>query len=79
MVLKALPVVEGNFNLQNYEEAYKLFNWSDTEREFSWFTTGKVNMAYEAIDRHVETYKKNKIALYYQDDKREMRSIRFKI
>ncbi len=70
MVLKALPVVEGEFNLQNYDETYKQFNWSDTEREFSWFTTGKVNMAYEAIDRHVETYKKNKVALYYKDDQR---------
>ena len=70
MVLKALPVVEGEFNLQNYDEVYKRFNWSDTEREFSWFETGKVNMAYEAIDRHVETYNKNKVALYYKDDRR---------
>ena len=70
MVLKALPVVEGEFNLQNYDEVYKQFNWSDTEREFSWFETGKVNMAYEAIDRHVETYNKNKVALYYKDDRR---------
>ena len=70
MVLKALPVVEGEFNLQNYDEVYEQFNWSDTEREFSWFETGKVNMAYEAIDRHVETYNKNKVALYYKDDRR---------
>ena len=70
MVLKALPVVEGEFNLQNYDEVYEQFNWSDTEREFSWFETGKVNMAYEAIDRHVETYNKNKVALYYKDDQR---------
>lgn len=70
MVLKALPVVDGEFNLQNYDEVYKRFNWSDTEREFSWSATGKVNMAYEAIDRHVETYNKNKVALYYKDDHR---------
>ena len=70
MVLKALPVVNGEFNLQNYDEVYKQFDWSETEREFSWFVTGKVNMAYEAIDRHVETYNKNKVALYYKDDQR---------
>lgn len=70
MVLKALPAVEGDFNLQNYDEMYKQFDWSDAEREFSWFVTGKVNMAYEAIDRHVETYNKNKVALYYKDDTR---------
>ena len=70
MVLKTLPVVAGTYNLQNYEKAYKQFNWTDTEREFSWYTTGKMNLAYEAIDRHVETDKKSKIALYYQDEKR---------
>lgn len=70
MVLKALPVIEGDFNLQSYDEVYKHFDWTDTEREFSWFKTGKVNMAYEAIDRHVETYNKNKVALYYKDDQR---------
>ena len=70
MNVKALPVVEGNFNLKNYDEKYNKFDWSETEKEFSWSETGKVNLAYEAIDRHVETYKKNKVALYYKDDKR---------
>lgn len=70
MNVKALPVVEGNFNLKNYDEIYKKFDWSETEKEFSWSETGKVNLAYEAIDRHAETYKKNKVALYYKDDTR---------
>lgn len=71
MGLKALPVVEGTtFNLPNYEEAYKQFKWSDAERAFTWFETGKINLAYEAIDRHAETAKKNKVALYYKDEKR---------
>ena len=65
--MKALPVVEGDYNLQDYEKTVEQFNWSETEKEFSWYETGKVNMAYEAIDRHVHTYRKNKVALYYQD------------
>lgn len=35
MNVKALPVVEGNFNLKNYDEKYKKFDWSETEKEFS--------------------------------------------
>ncbi|MFH1485189.1 MAG: acetate--CoA ligase [Chloroflexota bacterium] len=58
-------------NLENYDETYGKFSWEDIEKEFSWFKTGKVNMAYEAIDRHTLTWRKNKIALYYVDDQRE--------
>ena len=70
MKLEALPVMEGNFNLQNYEEKYKQFDWQETEKEFSWADTGKVNLAYEAIDRHAESERKDKVALHYKDDKR---------
>ena len=68
---KSLPVVEGTFNLKNYEETYQTFSWSDVERDFSWYETGKVNMAFEAIDRHCETERKDKVALYYSDANRD--------
>ncbi|RID86487.1 acetate--CoA ligase [Peribacillus asahii] len=70
MILKTLPIIADEFNLQNYDEVYKQFDWSDAERAFSWFETGKLNLAYEAIDRHANTSKKNKVALYYKDDER---------
>jgi acetyl-CoA synthetase len=44
------------------------FDWSEIEKNFSWYETNKVNMAYECIDRHAETWRKNKIALYYVGD-----------
>lgn len=69
--VEALPVIQGDFNLKNYEETYQTFDWSEVEKHFSWYETGKVNMAYEAIDRHVETFRKNKVALYYRDATRE--------
>ncbi|MBS4208709.1 acetate--CoA ligase [Bacillus sp. FJAT-50079] len=71
MELEALPVIKGEYNLQDYEKTCKSFDWSETERNFSWHETGRVNMAYEAIDRHAETFRKNKIALYYRDAERE--------
>ncbi|MGP3562593.1 acetate--CoA ligase [Geobacillus sp. BK01] len=67
MKTELLPVVQGDYNLKNYEETYKQFQWSETEKAFSWYETGRVNMAYEAIDRHAESFRKNKVALYYRD------------
>ncbi|KYD19414.1 Acetyl-coenzyme A synthetase [Caldibacillus debilis] len=68
--LETLPVKQGDYNLKNYEEAYRNFRWETIEADFSWHKTGKVNMAYEAIDRHAEGFRKNKIALYFRDQNR---------
>lgn len=71
MNLKALPAIEGDHNLKNYEETYRHFDWAEAEKHFSWHETGKLNAAYEAIDRHAESFRKNKVALYYKDAKRD--------
>ncbi|MEG7280712.1 acetate--CoA ligase [Bacillus sp. 0909A] len=71
MNLKALPAIEGDHNLKNYEETYRQFDWSEAEKHFSWHKTGKLNAAYETIDRHAESFRKNKVALYYKDAKRD--------
>lgn len=71
MKIETLQVVQGDFQLSNYDETAKNFKWEDAEKEFSWYKTGKVNMAYEAIDRHAETDKKDKVALHYQDAERK--------
>ena len=70
MKVEELPVLKENYNLKDYEETYRTFDWKEAEKNFSWYETGKVNMAYEAIDRHVESFRKNKVALYYRDDYR---------
>ncbi|WP_066172963.1 acetate--CoA ligase [Bacillus marinisedimentorum] len=67
MKVEALPVLNGEHNLENYEEMKKSFDWSEVEKNFSWYETGRVNLAYEAIDRHAESDRKNKVALYYKD------------
>ncbi len=58
-------------NLGNYEEAVDQFRWEDVEAQFSWAQTGKVNLAYEAIDRHVAAGKGDRIALHYSDSTRD--------
>lgn len=70
MKVEALLVTKGNYNLQSYEDTYENFDWKEVEKNFSWSETGRVNVAYEAIDRHAETYRKNKVALYYRDPER---------
>ena len=70
MKVETIAAVQGDHNLHNYEEVSSDFNWADVEKEFSWSKTGKINMAYETIDRHAESDRKNKVALYYQDQKR---------
>ena len=71
MKVEALPAIKGNHNLANYEEAYASFDWKEVEENFSWSKTGKINAAYEAIDRHADGAKKNKVALYYRDANRD--------
>ncbi len=70
MKVEALPVIKGANNLVSYDETYANFDWKETEQNFSWYTTGRVNIAYEAIDRHAASPLKNKVALYYQDSER---------
>lgn len=66
-----IPVITSEHNLKNYDEAYANFKWEDVEKEFSWFNTGKVNAAYEAIDRHVDEGRGDKLALLFSDATRD--------
>ena len=67
MFSKPLSVKGTDYNLNNYEDVYQSFDWKDVEQQFSWHETQLVNMGYELIDRHANSEKANKIALYYSD------------
>lgn len=71
MVEQTLSTKDTNSNLGNYAKVYDSFDWSQVEEQFSWNITGRVNIAYEAIDRHAESEKGNKVALYYSDQDRK--------
>jgi len=51
-------------NLDNYEHTYSSFNWEDARCEIAYFTDNKINAAYNAVDRHLFSGRKNKVALY---------------
>ena len=54
----------GTGNLDDYETTYREFTWASADKSFAWSTGGRYNVAAEAIDRHAENWRKNKIALY---------------
>jgi len=66
-----IPAVASGSNMASYEETCKQFSFEEVEKQFTWHDTGKVNIAYEAIDRHVEQGLGGKIALYYSDGQRD--------
>jgi acetyl-CoA synthetase len=53
-------------NLLNYEKARKELSWETIAKELDWFEGGGINVAYEAIDRHIKTPLKNKVALIWE-------------
>ncbi|WP_404450764.1 acetate--CoA ligase [Virgibacillus necropolis] len=72
MEMQRIPAREGNHNLQDYDQERSGFSWEAIKKNFSWNETGKVNIAYEAIDRHAENPdKKDKVALLYSSPDRE--------
>lgn len=60
-------------NMTDYSRAVEEFRWEDVEKSFSWYGTGHVNMAHEAIDRHVLEGRGGATALIYSDSVREER------
>ncbi|OKP80038.1 acetate--CoA ligase [Paenibacillus sp. P3E] len=58
-------------NMADYSRAVSEFRWEDVEKNFSWHESGKVNMAHEAIDRHVLEGRGAATALIYSDAVRE--------
>lgn len=51
-------------NLTNYEKTYQSFSWKNAEKEIA-FKNGKLNAAYNAIERNAKNWRKNKVALYW--------------
>ncbi len=69
--------VDGNYNLSNYEAIRENFDWEDAKELLSAAKTGKVNAAYETIDRHVDEGYGDKIAIHYINEQ-EKKSYTFK-
>jgi len=51
-------------NLDNYELSYATFDWHNCKGEIDYFADGKINAAFNALDRHLHNGRANKVALY---------------
>lgn len=65
-------------NLIDYEEMRDGFSWDQAHKYLDWFEAGRLNMAYEAIDRHAHTSRKEKIALFWEGSNGEEERYTFK-
>jgi acetyl-CoA synthetase len=73
-IIKKFPV---KANLEDYEAAYASFSWEEAKKELSWFADGKINAAYNAIDRHMNDGRRNKVALYSVDAQNRLETFTF--
>src|SRR4030066_543852 len=65
-------------NLQGFEQLRKTFKWSDADKMVEWFPGGKINAAYNVIDRHANGTRKDKIALIFDDGQGNAQEYTFK-
>ncbi|OGG20074.1 acetate--CoA ligase [Candidatus Gottesmanbacteria bacterium RIFCSPHIGHO2_02_FULL_40_13] len=64
-------------NLADYDKVYKDFDWEKVYGELEWFEDHKINAAYNAVDRHLKTHRKNKVALFFEDEKGDKQKYTF--
>ncbi len=61
-IIQKKSVTEG---LLDYESTYKEFSWEAIKKDIC-IRNNKVNIAYDAIDKHALSWRKNKVALYWE-------------
>jgi acetyl-CoA synthetase len=51
-----------------YKKWDKVLEWDFNKPEVKWFKNGKLNASYNCLDRHLSTWKSNKVALIWQGE-----------
>lgn len=63
-------------NLEWYRKWDKVFD--DSQRPFfKWFTGGKINIVHNAIDRHLKTWRRNKLAIIWEGEPGDVRTMSY--
>lgn len=78
LIRKDLKKLNPSPNLLDYEKTYKNFTWEKAEKELiEFFDDGKLNIAYNCIDRHAKGEKKDKVALLFEGARGEKEEYTF--
>src|SRR5713101_3776537 len=64
-------------NLADYKGTREKFSWDQIEKELDGLPGGGLNLAYEAIDRHTKTHRKDKVAMYWEGKNGEQETYTF--
>lgn len=64
-------------NLRDYAEVVRRFSWGDASKELAWFDTEHINIAYAAIDAHLDTERRDKRALVWEDRRGQIEEYTF--
>ena len=51
-----------------YKKWDKVLDWNFQKPEIKWFAGGKLNASYNCLDRHLNTWRSNKVALIWQGE-----------
>ena len=51
-----------------YKRWDKVLEWDFNKPEIKWFAGGKLNVSYNCLDRHLNTWRSNKVALIWQGE-----------
>jgi acetyl-CoA synthetase len=78
LVMKTPEQLRLKPNLQGYDELRKTFKWSDADNLVEWFPDGKINSAYNVVDRHALGDRADKTALIYDDGEGNVQKLTFK-
>ncbi|MFW6347531.1 MAG: acetate--CoA ligase, partial [Cyclonatronaceae bacterium] len=63
-------------HLEWYRKWDKVFD--DSQRPFfKWFTGGKINIVHNAIDRHLKTWRRNKLAIIWEGEPGDVRTMSY--
>lgn len=65
-------------NLVNYPETYENFSWDKIQNEIKYFEDGKINAAYNAVDKYAGTPAEEKNALTWENDEGTVKNFTFK-
>ena len=64
VIKKSVKKLSPKPNIIDYDKSYKSFSWKDAEKEIEFFSDGKLNAAYNAVDRHLKTEVKGHVAIH---------------
>ncbi|MCA9832907.1 MAG: acetate--CoA ligase [Thermomicrobiales bacterium] len=63
-------------HLHWFQKWDQVLDWSDAPHA-KWFVNGKLNVAYNCLDRHIEAGKGNKVAFYFEGEPGDQRVITY--